>query len=95
MVKNACQLCRREVESGVLERHYVVPKEIIEQAGIPRSKIARLCPDCHKELQRWYASNVADMTYDNGIKRFRARSPLEMVKEYEIVYQRFARYKKG
>jgi len=34
------------------------------------------------------------MTYDTKMKQFRVKSPQEMVKEYEIAYQRFARYKK-
>jgi hypothetical protein len=95
MEKKACQLCGGEVEPEAVVKHYVVPKEIMEQAGIQRSKIVRLCPNCYEELQRWYTAKVADMTYDTEIKRFRAKSPLEMVKEYKIAYQRFARYKKG
>jgi len=95
MAKKACELCRCEVEPESIERHYIVPREITEQAGVRRSKIVRLCPDCREELQRWYAAKVADMTYDTEIKRFRGRSPLEMVKEYETAYQRFVRYKKG
>lgn len=95
MAEKTCQLCGCEVELKSIERHHVVPREIAEQAGIRRSKIVRLCPDCRQELQRWYEAKVADMTYDTKFKRFRGRSPLEMVKEYEMAYRLFARYKKS
>ena len=95
MAEKTCQLCGCEVALKAIERHSIIPREIMEQAGIRRSKIVRLCPNCREELQRWYEAKVADLTYDTKMKRFRGRSPLEMVKEYETAYQRFARYKKG
>ena len=94
MERKACELCGGEVELKAIEKHYVVPKEIMEQAGRLRLKIVRLCPTCHEELLRWYSANIADMTYDTKMKRFRGRSPIEMVKEYETAYQQFTRYKK-
>ncbi len=95
MGKNNCELCGCDVEPKAIERHYIVPREIMEEAGRNRPKTVRLCPNCREELERWYATKIADMTYDTRMKRFRSRSPLEMAKEYEIAYQRFTRYKKG
>ena len=94
MAKKACELCGRETELEATEEHHVVPSEVREQAGIRRSKIVRLCSDCYAELHKWYSAKVLDRTYDTKMKLFRAKAPLEMVKEYEAAYQRFARYKK-
>ena len=94
MGKNVCRLCGCDVELKAIERYSVIPREIMEQAGIEKSKTVRLCPDCREELERWCANKVADMTYDTRLKRFRSRSPVEMAREYEIAYQRFTRYKK-
>ena len=90
----ACQLCGSEVDSRSIEKHYVVPKEIMEQARIRRAKIVRLCPKCNAELRNWYDAKIAFTTYDTQIKKFRQKLPAEMVKEYEGAYNRFARYKK-
>ena len=89
-----CQLCGSEVDSRFIEKHYVVPKEIMEQARMRRAKIVRLCPQCNAELRNWYDAKIADTTYDPQIKQFRQKLPAEMVKEYEGAYNRFARYKK-
>jgi predicted HNH restriction endonuclease len=90
-----CQLCGSEVDSRYIEKHYVVPKEIMEQARIRRAKIIRLCPNCSAELRNWYNAKIATTTYDAQIKQFRQKLPTEMVKEYESAYSRFARYKKS
>jgi NMD protein affecting ribosome stability and mRNA decay len=93
--KIICQLCGSEVEPKAIEKHYVVPKEITEQARMRRAKIVRLCPKCGAELKSWYSARIADTVYDTQIKRFREKLPLEMVREYEGAYNRFARFKKG
>lgn len=93
MRENACELCGHEAENGSIEKHHIVPREVREQAGIRRARVIRLCSNCHEELRKWYSTRVADMTYDTKMKRFRARSPLEMVKEYEAAYRLFTRYK--
>lgn len=90
----ACQLCGSEVDSRDIEKHYVVPKEVMEQARIRRAKIVRLCPKCSAELRNWYDTRIATTTYDPQINKFRQKLPAEMVKEYEGIYNRFARYKK-
>ena len=95
MAKGACDICGNESGPGATEKQPVVPVEISEQAGIARPKTVRLCSNCRQELHRWYLVKVADMAYDTKIKRFRAKSSLEMVKEYEDAYRMFAEYKRG
>lgn len=41
----------------------------------------------------WYSTKVMDMAYDPATKRFRAKSSLEMVKEYQSAFNSFAKYK--
>jgi heterodisulfide reductase subunit B len=91
----SCQLCGNEVEARSIQKHSVIPKEIMEQARMRRAKIIRLCPKCYAELQNWYKAKVAATTFDTQIKKFRQRLPAEMVKEYQAAYNRFARFKKG
>jgi len=93
--KKACELCGREVEPRAMEKHHIVPTEVREQAGIRRAKIVRLCSDCYAELHKWYSAKVLDSTYDTKMKRFRSKSPPEMVKEYEAAYRVFAKYRRG
>ena len=93
MEDETCQVCGYKSELGVTEKHHVVPTEVTEPGGIPRSKIVRLCRNCHRELHRWYSTRVADMVYDPEAKRFRAKSSPEMVKEYESAYESFVRFK--
>ena len=95
MVNKACDLCGHKVELSALEKHYIVPREVWEQASIQRGKIARLCPNCSHELERWNSTKVADSTYDTATKQFRDKSPREIAKEYEFAYTLFAQYKKN
>ncbi|MFC1919030.1 hypothetical protein ACFLWW_03570 [Chloroflexota bacterium] len=95
MRNKTCELCGHEAAPGAIEKHNIVPAEILEQAGIQRTKIVRLCSNCRLELNRWNLTRIADMTYDTKVKQFRAKPPQEMVKEYEVAYRLFAKYKKG
>jgi len=95
MATKACELCRHEVELGVIEKRYIVPGEVREQAGIQGGGIVRLCPSCSQELDRWNLTKVSDSTYDTTTKRFRDKSPREIAKEYEFAYKLFAQHKKG
>ena len=95
MVTKACELCGHEVELGVIEKRYIVPGEVREQADIQEGEIVRLCPNCSHELDRWNLTKVLDSTYDITTKRFRDKSPREIAKEYEFAYKLFAQYKKG
>ena len=94
MAEKTCQICGCELKPKAIVRYPVVPAEIIEEAGIQRLRTVRLCSNCSEELQRWYETRVSNMTYDTALKRFKGKSPPEMVREYEAAYRRFARYKK-
>lgn len=90
-----CELCEYVSQLGAIEAHHIVPKELTSQAGMPDSATVALCSNCHREVHTWYSKKVFDMTYDTITKRFRSRSVVEMVKEYEAAYRVFAEYKKG
>ncbi|NLE08017.1 MAG: hypothetical protein GX631_02020 [Dehalococcoidales bacterium] len=88
-----CQLCGDEVPAPTIEKVYVVPKEITEQARILRARIIRVCPRCSTELQAWYKAKVDKNIYDVQLKKFRVRLPVELVKEYENAFNRFSKFK--
>ena len=92
MRKEKCELCGNRIDPRYIERHHVVPTQVTEKAGLPESQTFKLCSDCHREIQEWYSLKVSDMTYDPKIKRFRNRSWLEMVKEYESAFNSFMKY---
>ena len=94
MVKSTCGICGYQSERWEVNKYHIVPSEVMRKAGKLRSRRIMLCNNCRKELDELCSKVVADTTYDTMVKRFRPRSPQEMVKEYEIAYQRFARYKK-
>ena len=94
MQKDTCDPCGREIEPGAAVIHSVVPREVTEQAGMSDSGTVKLCINCHNEVDAWYLTRVSSMTYDWGAKRFRPKSPTEMVKEYEAAYTAFVKYKK-
>ena len=94
MGKELCEVCECEGETGVAEKHHIIPIEVTQQAGMPESQTLELCGNCHRELHRWYSTKVADMTYDASIKRFRVKSYGEMVQEYHSVFDSFVKYKK-
>ena len=92
MRKDICDLCGREIGPGAGVIHNVVPREVTEQAGMPNSETAKLCINCRSEVEAWYLQRIPSTTYDWRIKRFRPKSPAEMVKEYEVAYIAFAKY---
>ncbi len=94
MRKERCELCGCCIEPGYIERHHVVPTHVTEQAGLPESQTLRLCRNCHREAHTWYSAKVSDTAYDVKTKRFRAKSCLEMVKEYQATFDGFVKYKK-
>ena len=95
MGKKTCELCGYESEPGHLVTHHIVPEETTRQAGMPDSATVVLCGNCYTEVHDWYTKKVFSMVYDPETKRFRPRSPAEMVKEYEAAYRVFAEYKRG
>ena len=94
MRKDACDLCRCEIEPGAVVIHNVVPCEVTEQAGMSDSGTVKLCINCHNEVEAWYLKRVPSTTYDWGSRWFNPKSPTEMVKEYEAAYTAFVKYKK-
>jgi len=95
MGKETCELCGYRSQLGAIEKHYIVPKELTSQAGVPDSATVTLCSNCHREVHTWYSKKVFDMAYAPTTKRFRPKSLVEMVKEYEAAYRIFDKYKKG
>ena len=94
MRKDTCDLCGRDIEPGAVVIHGIVPCEVTEQVGMSDSGTAKLCASCHNEVEAWYLKRVSSATYDWGSKRFRPKSPTEMVKEYEAAYTAFVKYRK-
>ena len=88
-----CKLCGCVSQLWAIETHHIVPKELTSQAEIPPSATVTLCSNCHREVHAWYSKRIFDMTYDTMAKRFKPRSLVEMVKEYEAAYKAFAEYK--
>ncbi|MFC2036273.1 HNH endonuclease signature motif containing protein [Chloroflexota bacterium] len=94
MGKMTCELCGCNSGLEIIEKHHIVPLEFTEMTGIAESKVVELCRNCLRDLNRWYSFKVTDMVYDTDIKRFRTKSWLEMVKEYETAYSSFTEYRK-
>ena len=94
MAKGACEVCGYQSERRDIKKYDVVPSAIMREVGRKRSIKILLCNNCHEEFDELCSKVIADMTYDTCAKRFKPKSPQEMVKEYEIAYQRFSRYKK-
>lgn len=88
-----CQFCRYDDTPDIIEQHHIVPTDVSAQAGIPESQTIWLCPNCHREVHSWYRSRVARSTYDQTNKRFRPMSGLELVREYQAVFNSFLKYK--
>ena len=92
--KEACHVCKREVYAEAITTCHIVPVKFNKKAGISDSETVRLCVNCGDDLRAWYQKRVSNTTYDWGIKRFRPKSPIEMVKEYEAAYRAFVRYQR-
>ena len=73
-IGEACEVCGYVSHLGAVARHHLIPKDVTEQAGMPKSETVSLCCNCHFELYAWYRMKVADMFYDTATKRFRAKS---------------------
>ena len=93
MARETCELCRYSYKSAAMEDHHIVPTQITEEAGMPESQTIRLCPNCHQEVHSWYESKVAHKSYDLATKRFRDKSSLEVIKEYQSTFHSFSTYK--
>ena len=94
MVGETCELCGYQSQLGAVEKHHIMPNEVTEQAGIPKSQTLRMCCNCRRELDTWYSAKVVKMVYDTKMPRFRAKTWGEMAKEYQSVFNGFVNYKK-
>ncbi len=95
MKKKSCEVCGYESDLAAIENHHIIPTEVTEEAGMPRSRTVRLCCNCRREVDTWYRARVAPMAYDSATKRFRTKSYSEMVKEYQSAFDSFMKYKKA
>jgi hypothetical protein len=93
--KNLCEICGSRTEPAAMVSYRIVPDDIAENAGISDVAVVKLCPDCRRDLDRWYSRNVSATTYDESRRSFRSRTPQEMVREYEVSFRAFVRYRKG
>ena len=93
MSRETCEFCRYRFRSESMEDHHIVPTQITEEAGMPESQTVRLCNNCHQEVHSWYKVKVAHQSYDLATKRFRDKSGLDMIKEYQATFHSFSKYK--
>jgi len=93
MVKNTCEVCGYQSQRKDIKKFDIFPSAVMRKVGKLQGKETTLCNNCHEEFEELCLKMVADMTFDTNSKRFRAKSPQKMVKEYEMAYQRFVRYK--
>ena len=95
MRKDRCEICGYEDEPGTLKKYHIIPQEIIEQAGVTRTRVRKLCQTCQDDLNKWYATNISEITYDTAMQRFRNKSPKEILREYEVAFRSFTRHKRA
>lgn len=89
-----CDACGREIESASTVKHRIVPEEVAKLYGILDSRTITLCLECSSLIHDWYLKKVSTITYDSAMKRFRARTPAEIVHEYESAYSGFVKFRK-
>lgn len=93
MGEDICEVCGYRSQFGVVERHPVFPKEIIEASHLNRWQIINICSNCRIELAKWYSLKVAPMGYDIKMQRFSYKTPGEIVEEYQSAFDSFISYK--
>ncbi len=93
MTKVTCQVCEYRRNSEQMETHHIVPTEVSEEGGIAESQTIELCDECHRDAHSWYRGRVPRSKYDEGTKRFIAKSALEMVGEYQTAFDSFVAFK--
>lgn len=94
MKEETCEICGYQSQPGAIEKHHIVPTDVTVPSGMPASQLVKLCCNCHREVHAWYSMKVRSMAYDTKAKQFLDKSGLEMVKEYQSVFNRFVKYKK-
>jgi hypothetical protein len=94
MGRASCYACGGEIEAGMTVTYRIVPADIASLYGVSDTRTVPLCPSCAGEVEEWYRKRVSTLIYDDAIKRFRARSATEMVKECECALSSFAQYQR-
>ena len=94
MLEEICEICGCRSQLGATEKHHTIPLEVTEEAGMPESQTLRMCLNCRLELDKWYSAEVAKMVYDTKMQRFRYKTSVEMVQEYQSAFNSFVNYKK-
>ena len=95
MGNDACDACYRELESGDISLHRVIPEEVSAEVGILDTRTVTLCRKCYLDVQDWYRKRVSEFTYDFSLNKFRMRSPREMFEEYGAAYRAFVKYQRS
>ena len=93
MATQTCKICNNVVDPDTMEEHHIVPSEVTDEAGMPESQKIKLCAGCHQEVHDWYTARVRHTEYDPDTRRFRNKSYLEMVNEYQSAFNAFVNYK--
>ena len=93
MVDEICEICGYRSQLGATEKHHTIPPEITKEAGMPESQMLRMCLNCCLELDKWYSAEAAKMVYDTKMQRFRYKTSVEMVQEYQSAFKGFVTYK--
>ena len=94
MGEETCEICGYRSQLGAVEKHDAIPNEAMQQAGMSESHTVRMCCNCRRELDTWYSAKVAKMVYDTVAQRFRYKTSVEMVEEYQSVFNGFVNFKK-
>jgi len=94
MKTGACVTCGYKGKARAIVAHHIIPEEIAEQAEISGPGAVSMCANCLAEVAAWYPRKVSSLVFDTGTRRFRPRTPAEMVTEYEAAYSAFVEYKK-
>ena len=77
--------------SGSIKEYPVIPENIVEEAGLKGTPKVKVCPGCWRELEKWFASRVADTAFDTNRKQFLPKPPRDLAREYEVSYEWFVR----
>jgi len=93
VAEGTCQVCKNSVDPEDIEIHHIVPKDLTDEEGTPESQTFKLCTICHNEVHAWYTARVRHTEYDDKARRFRNKSSLEMINEYQKVFSDFMKYK--
>lgn len=88
-----CDACGHKQETELTIKHRIIPEDATVRFELSDSPSVTLCMYCFNEIRDWYRGRVSTLTYDIVLKRFRAKAPNEIRKEYHIAYQDFLTYK--